>query len=127
MTNPISGSGPGPLVPNKTTASTPGESTSVGSSPRSSSEIATSLVAPTISAPVPEPTGPSTPTATIDLSSRGQAAVALMRGADQVAKGYSSAALETLATKISQAIYSPPPESVAKALISYELRFLKGS
>jgi hypothetical protein len=50
-----------------------------------------------------------------------------MRGADQVAKGYSSAALETLATKISQAIYSPPPESVAKALISYELRFLKGS
>lgn len=127
MTNRVSGSGAGPLVPYKSIPPKPVESHSGASPPRPSPEIATSPVAPAISAPVSETTVPSTPAATINLSSRGQAAVALMRGADQVANGYSSAALETLATQISQGIYKPPPESVAKALVSYELQLLKGS
>lgn len=129
MTNPVSGSGARSLPLNKSVIS----KTTDASSGKPTSNVQSDISSPVSPATTPSATenatvpAASTPAATIDLSSRGQAAVALLRGADQVARGYSSAALDALATQISQGIYKPPPESVAKALISYELRFLKGA
>jgi len=130
MTNPVTGSGVGSLPLGQSVQTRP---MALSSAVETSNASPETLVSPAAQATASATTTVAatenslSPAATVDLSVRGQAAVALMRGADQVAKGYSSAALDTLATQISQGIYNPPPQSVADALIAYELRFLKGS
>lgn len=127
MTNPVSGSGTGSLPAGQSILPKPTSPSSTEGASQPASDTAPTPLSQAVQSLASETAVSSNPAATIDLSPRGQAAQALMRGADHVAKGYSSAALESLATQISNGIYSPPPESVAKALVSYELRLLKGS
>lgn len=78
-------------------------------------------------------TGPATQelpgtqaTPAVSVSKRATAGQAMAKGASTAYPGYSDATVQEVAQQIAAGIYKPPPEAVAKALVRYEARILKG-